>query len=225
MPDPKGNLLPVYVLADESFSMADHVQDLNHGLVSLHQTLRAEPMIAAKIRLSVLGFSDDVEVRLLLVDPRNVESIPRLRIRNDTNYRVVFEDLLARIPNDVKMLKTSGYLVHRPAVFFLSDGQPDDDSDWLEPHECLVNRAITPAAPNIVAFGIGDVLAETILQVATDERFAFVTMPSTNIGNAIAKFFISLTNSIVQSGRSLHSPHPELVVERPEGFRMAIDIV
>jgi uncharacterized protein YegL len=225
VPDPKGNLLPVYVLADESFSMADYAQDLNHGLVSLHETLRAEPMIAAKLRLSILGFSDDVEVRLPLVDLRDIEGIPRLRIRNNTNYQAVFEDLLIRIPHDVGMLKTSGYLVHRPAVFFLSDGQPNDDSDWLEPRERLTNKTITPAGPNIIAFGIGDVLAETILQVATDEKFAFVAMPITNIGNAIAKFFVALTHSIVQSGRSLTSPNPILVVEKPEGFRMAIDIV
>ena len=160
MPDPKGNLLPVYVLADESYSLFDHAQELNHGLVSLCDALRAEPMIAAKVRLSILGFSDDVEVRLALADLRDVENLPSLRIRNNTNYQAVFKDLLTRIPHDVDMLKTGGYLVHRPAVFFLSDGQPNDDSDWLEPRERLTNKKVTPAAPNIIAFGIGDVMAE-----------------------------------------------------------------
>jgi uncharacterized protein YegL len=225
VPDPKGNLLPVYVLADESYSLSDHAQDLNQGLISLYDTLRAEPMIAAKVRLSVLGFSDDVEVRLALADLRGVENVPRLRIRSNTNYQAVFNDLLTRIPHDVNMLKTSDYLVHRPAVFFLSDGQPNDDSDWLEPRERLINRSITPAAPNIVAFGIGDVMPETILRVATDEKYAFVATPSTDIGTAIARFFVALTQSIVQSGRSLTSPNAELVVDKPEGFRMAIDIV
>jgi uncharacterized protein YegL len=225
VPDPKGNLLPVYVLADESYSLSDHAQDLNNGLVSLYEALRAEPMIAAKVRLSILGFSDDVEVRLALADLRNVENVPRLRIRSNTNYQAVFEDLLTRIPHDVDLLKTSDYLVHRPAVFFLSDGQPNDDSDWLEPRERLIDRTITPAAPNIVAFGIGDVMPETILQVATDEKFAFVATPSTNIGTAIAEFFVALTHSIVKSGSSLTSPNPDLVVEKPEGFRLAIDIV
>jgi hypothetical protein len=30
---------------------------------------------------------------------------------------------------------------------------------------------------------------------------------------------------VVQSGRSLTSANPELVVEKPEGFSMAIDLV
>ena len=225
MPDPKGNVLPVYVLADESYSMADHAQELNHGLVSLCEALQAEPMIAAKVRLTILGFSDDVEVRLALADLRGVEDLPTLRIRNNTNYQAVFNDLLTRIAHDVAMLKASGYLVHRPAVFFLSDGQPNDDSDWLEPRKRLVDRTITPAAPNIIAFGIGQVLDKTILQVATDKKFAFVAIPGTDIGKAISTFFVALAHSIVESGRSLTSPNPELVVEKPEGFRMAIDIV
>ena len=225
MPDNKGHLLPVYVLADESFSMADYAQELNNGLISLHETLRSEPMVAAKVRLSILGFSNNVEVRLALADLRNVESIPRLRIRNSTNYQAVFEDLLTRIPRrDLVMLKTSGYLVHRPAAFFLSDGLPSN-SNWLEPYERLTNKTTTPVAPNIIAFGVGDVLVETIRQIATQDEFAFVSMPGTDIGTAIAKFFIALTASIVQSGRSLTSPNPELVVEKPEGFRMAIDMI
>ena len=162
---------------------------------------------------------------MALADLRGVEDLPTLRIRNNTNYQAVFNDLLTRIAHDVAMLKASGYLVHRPAVFFLSDGQPNDDSDWLEPRKRLVDRTITPAAPNIIAFGIGQVLDKTILQVATDKKFAFVAIPGTDIGKAISTFFVALAHSIVESGRSLTSSNPELVVEKPEGFRMAIDIV
>lgn len=39
------------------------------------------------------------------------------------------------------------------------------------------------------------------------------------------KFFTALIESVVQSGRSLTDPKPELVVEKPEDFRMAIDLV
>lgn len=225
MPDTRGHLLPVYVLADESASMTNHANELNTGLVSLYEALRSEPMVAAKVRLSILGFSDDVEVRLSLADLRNEEGIPELKIRSTTNYDAVFRDLLTRIPSDIATLKGSGYLVHRPAVFFLSDGQPNK-SGWLEPHERLTNKATTAAAPNIIACGVGgEVKAETILQVATQEQFAFVSIPGVDIGAAIAKFFVALTASVVQSGRSLTSENPELVVEKPEGFHMAIDVV
>jgi uncharacterized protein YegL len=224
MPDNRGHLLPVYLVADESYSMAPYADELNAGMVSLHEALRAEPMVAAKVRLSVLGFSDDVAVRMSLADLRSEAELPALQMRGGTSYYAAFSDLLKRIPHDIMILKGDGYQVHRPAVFFLSDGQPSDNA-WHSAHRNLTDRAITRAAPNIIACGIGDVQAQTIVQVATQPAFAFVSVPNADIGASIAKFFIALTTSVVQSGRSLTSPNPELVVERPEGFRMAIDVV
>lgn len=204
--------------------MGDFESELNNGLASLYETLRAEPMIAAKVRLSVLGFSDNVAVRLAMADLRGLGTVPRLRIRGSTNYRAAFDDLLRRIPGDVFALKRDGYSVHRPAAFFLSDGQPDDGR-WRSPHRRLTDRGATAAAPNIIAFGIGAVKAQTILEVATQPRFAFVSIPGADIGMAIARFFVALTASVIQSGQSLNSSSPELVVEQPEGFRLAIDVV
>lgn len=224
MPDNRGHLLPVYVLADESYSMAPYAAELNAGMVSLHEALRSEPMVAAKVRLSVLGFSDDVAVRMALADLRGEAELPLLHMRGGTSYHAAFSDLLNRIPQDISFLKGNGYQVHRPAVFFLSDGQPGDNA-WHGPHGNLTDKTVTRAAPNIIACGIGEVEAQTIVQVATQPDFAFVSVPGADIGAAIAKFFIALTTSVVQSGRSLTSPNPELVVERPEGFRMAIDVV
>jgi uncharacterized protein YegL len=224
MADNKGHLLPVYILADESYSMKEYAEDLKTGLISLHEALRSEPMVAAKVRLSVLGFSDDVVVRMALADLRSEAEMPVLQIRNTTNYQAAFQDLLTRIPQDIGTLKRGGYLVHRPAVFFLSDGQPNN-GEWRKEHGTLSDRAVTPAAPNIIACGVGEARAETILQVATRPEFAFISIPGADIGSSIAKFFIALTASVVQSGRSLTSANPELVVEKPEGFRMAIDVV
>ena len=224
MPDNRGHLLPVYVLADESYSMKPYASELSSGMLSLYEALRSEPMIAAKVRLSVLGFSDKVIVRMAMADMRSAEDLPRLQIRDRTDYHAAFSDLLKRIPQDISVLKGKGYQVHRPAVFFLSDGQPDN-TRWQRPHGKLTDRAQNGSAPNVIACGIGEVEAETIVKVATQPDFAFVSTPETNIGAAIAEFFIALTASVVQSGRSLASPNPELVVEKPEGFRMAIDVI
>ena len=226
MADNRGHLLPVYVLADESWSMKPNAGELNSGLISLHEALRSEPMVAAKVRLSVLGFSNNVAVRMSMADLRSEQQLPQLQVRDGgTSYRAAFEDLLHRIPKDIGTLKVNGYQVHRPAVFFLSDGQPTDGR-WSGPHGRLTNRSVTPAAPNIIAFGIGTgVKRETIVQVATQNDFAFVSVPGTDVGAAIANFFVALTMSVVQSGRSLASASPQLVVERPEGFTMAIDVV
>lgn len=229
MADNRGVLLPAYVMADESYSMKPNSVALAEGLVSLHESLRAEPMIAAKVRLAILGFSGDVEVRLPLADVRGETRLPQFVIRTETSYAAAFEDLLTRIPADVRALKAQNYSVHRPVVFFLSDGQPTDDDEnaWRGPHRRLVDRAVTPTAPNIIACGVGRAEAQTMLDVATRKEFAFVAVPGADIGRSIAKFFEVLTASLVESGRALASETPELVVERPDPnhFRMAIDLV
>ncbi|MFF4407594.1 hypothetical protein ACFY2W_21690 [Streptomyces sp. NPDC001262] len=225
MAETRGVLLPAYVLADESGSMAPYEQDLSNGLVSLCEGLRAEPMVAAKLRLAVLGFSDDVQVRLAVADMRTETSLPTVDIGGRTNYEAVFDDLLGRIPSDVQWLRGEGYKVHRPVVFFLSDGQPTDGGAWRRPHAQLTDRALTPTAPNIVACGIGDAKAHTMVEVATRREFAFVAKPGADIGQAVAEFFHALTASLVASGQALNSGAPTLVVNKPDQFTMAIDEV
>ncbi|MFJ8441905.1 vWA domain-containing protein [Kitasatospora griseola] len=225
MAEIRGVLLPAYVLADESGSMGPYREELSEGLVSLCEGLRAEPMVAAKLRLAVLGFSDDVQVRLAVADMRAETTLPEVVIRGTTRYRAVFDDLRQRIPTDVQWLRGQGYKVHRPVVFFLSDGQPTDGDAWRRSHALLVDRARTPTAPNIIACGIGSAEARTMLEVATRPEFAFVAVPGADIGRAISEFFHSLTASLVSSGHALNSANPQLVVNRPDQFTMAIDEV
>ncbi|MFC4065087.1 vWA domain-containing protein [Actinoplanes subglobosus] len=219
-----GNLLPVYMVADESYSMSNYIGNLNDGLAQLHGALMGEPMAAAKVRFTILGFSNDVQLRLAMADLRHEDKLPQLMARTQTAYGKVFEDLRARIPADVASLKGQGYTVHRPAVFFLSDGQPTDGDGWRRTRDQLVDRNLTTAAPNIIACGIGDVHPQTMLDVATQTDYAFVSTGS-DLGAEIAKFCAALTKSIVKSGRTVGSAQPELVVERPQNFKMAIDVV
>jgi uncharacterized protein YegL len=223
--DVRAHLLPVYVVVDESDSMRPWLGELNTGLASLHNALLAEPMAAAKVRFTILGFSDTVEVRMRLADLRRRERLPELFTRHRTSYRAVFADLLERIPDDVYTLKGTGYAVYRPAVFFLSDGQPSGDEPWRDLHGQLTDRVANRMAPNIIACGIGRARAETILAVATQPKYAFLSVPGTGVGEAVARFCTALTKSVVESGRSVANGRPALVVERPEGFRMAIDVI
>lgn len=225
MPDLRGHLLPIYVLADESGSMTELVGELNAGLVSLHAALLAEPMAAAKVRMSVIGFSDTAELRMHLTDLRCETHLPQLVCRTATSYGAAFEALARQIPADVERLKAQQYAVHRPAVFFLSDGQPSDGSTWQYVHRRLVDRQLTVGAPNIIACGIGDAEPHTILEVATRPEYAYVSIAGADVGQAIARFCAALTKSVIASGRSLGNGSAELSVSQPEGFRMAIDVV
>jgi len=220
----RGVLLPAYVLVDESASMGPYADDLSAGLVSLCEELRAAPTLAAKLRLAVLGFSDDVRVHLAVADMRVETNLPRVTVRGSTNYGAAFSDLAGRIPTDVRFLRDEGYEVHRPVVFFLSDGQPTDFG-WRRSLAKLADRRQMPAAPNIIACGMGSAERKTIAEVASRPEFGFIAERGADLGKAISEFFHALTASLITSGQALNSDNPQLVVTKPEGFSIVLDEV
>ncbi|WP_229068944.1 hypothetical protein [Actinoplanes sp. DH11] len=219
------NILPVYIVADESGSLGPQIEEINQGLESLLDAMRNSPLAAAKIRLSIIGFAEDAEVRLHLADVRQTTTPPLLQSRGASIYGAAFSKLRDLIPADLVTLKSEGYSVHRPAVFFLSDGQPSDGDGWRPAHQSITDRSIARWAPTIIACGVGDAEAETMLNVATSPEYAFVVAHGVDIGPAVSQFCLALTSSVVASGKSLGSGAPHLVVQRPGGFLMAIDVV
>jgi uncharacterized protein YegL len=70
----------------------------------------------------------------------------------------------------VRALAGDTHQVHRPAVFFLSDGQPTDPATWPAAHAALTDPAWS-ARPNLIAFGVGDADPATIARIGTFRAF------------------------------------------------------
>lgn len=222
MMEPRGSILLVYFVADESGSMGRHIGELNEGLASLHDALQRESFAAAKVRFSVIGFSDTAFTYLEPSDLRLLVGMPTLSAQGLTSYAAAFDQLGYRIGVDVPSLKAQGYTVHRPAVFFLTDGLPNGNEDWRAARSNLLAR---PAAPNILGFGIGDADAATVRELATNPSYAFVAARGVDTGAAISEFVTSLTQSVISSGQAMAAGSAELQFEKPEGFTLAVDVV
>lgn len=220
--EPKGSILLVYFVADESGSMGRNIGELNEGLASLHDSLQRESFAAAKVRFSVIGFSDTAFTYLEPADLRLLSGMPTLTAQSLTSYASAFDQLAYRISVDIPSLKAQGYTVHRPAVFFLTDGLPNGNEDW---RIARANLLAQPAAPNILAFGIGDADATIVYELATKPNFAFVAARGVDTGAAISEFITSLTQSVISSGQAVAGGTAELQIEKPEGFTLAVDVV
>jgi len=220
--EPQGTILPVYFVADESGSMMSNIAELNNGLMSLQDALQKESFAAAKVRFSVIGFSDAARTYLEPADLRSLPTMPTLQAGGMTSYAAAFNELARRISLDVPALKGQGFAVNRPSVFFLTDGQPNANDDW---QNARLNLLAQHARPNILAFGIGESDAATIVEIATKPEYAFKAAQGTDTGKAISEFITSLTQSVIQSGQALASGAAELQMEKPEGFSLAVDIL
>lgn len=220
--EPRGTVLPLYFVADESMSMAPCIRQLNDGLTSLLGSLQSEPFAASKVRLSVIGFAEEAVTYLRLADLRSTAEMPVLRARgSSTSYRAAFDQVGACISEDVPALKSSGYLVNRPVVFFLTDGIPDVNEDWIGARDYLLAKR---TAPNVLSFGIGEAQAASVARVSTKpDRYAFLAAQGSDTGSAVIKFMTALTESVVSSGQALAKGGRALRLEKPEGFELAAE--
>lgn len=189
-------ILPFYVVCDQSYSMSDHLDALNDGLAQLHVAVGTDPVVADRTRLCLIGFSAEAVVLQPLCRPSDVVGLTDLTTQAATSFGEAFTLLRDTIENDVDELKARGDQVYRPAVFFLSDGFPTDHATWQAAYERLVDPD-WPARPNIIAFGIGDADARTIERIGTFQ--AFMSEGGVTPAAALHGFARALTTSVVRS--------------------------
>lgn len=221
MQETRGDVVPIYFVGDESYSMeGEPIVQLNDALSKLRDAAAESPAIGEKARFGILTFAGDALCRLELSPLSDDMTMPSVSCRDGgTSYRSVFEDLRHRLPGDVATLKADGYKVRRPLVFFLSDGQPTDhpETTWQQALGELKASSFKER-PHILSFGIGDAQRDTIRMVASAPVYAWIQADGTSAANAIAEFGTSLIESISKSAEALARGSDEIHVPEPDGF-------
>ena len=215
-----GQVLPMYFVGDESHSMAgDPIAAVNQGLIDLRDEVAKHPLIGKKVRFGIITFADTAETRLQLSELSEDLVLPMLAPRGrGTSYASAFEAVRQAIPADVALLKSGGYQVHRPSVFFLSDGQPTDKADtWRARLDELKDPGFRER-PNVLAFGVGDADPDVIRELASTPRYGFMMTAGASTAGAIAEFAASMLNSMVASAERLDRGEQTIEFEKPEGF-------
>jgi len=215
-----GQVLPMYFVGDESHSMAGApIAAVNQGLIDLRDEVAKHPLIGKKVRFGIITFADTAQTRLELSELSEELMLPSLSPRGrGTSYASALEALRHTIPGDVALLKASGYQVHRPSVFFLSDGQPTEQQEkWRARLEELKDPGFKER-PNILAFGVGDADPKVIQQLASAPRYAFMMTDGVSTAGAISEFAASMLNSMVSSAERLERGEQTVEFEKPEGF-------
>ncbi|MFT4217713.1 MAG: VWA domain-containing protein [Micropruina sp.] len=211
------NILPFYLVCDESYSMeGEPIDSMNKALPELHMEIGINPVVCDKVRFSIITFSEQPQVLQPLVDLSQVTQLPELHPRGGTSYAPAFRLLRTEIDHDVDELKTQGHRVYRPSVFFLSDGQPtDEDADWQQALADLVDPN-WGRHPNVLAFGFGAANEKVIARVGVTR--AFMADGSISPAKALAEFAKSLTRSIVQSASGAGDGVAPVIPNQVKGF-------
>ncbi len=202
-------VLPFYVVCDESSSMSGaSIDAVNTGIAALFRTIAGDPVVDEKARVGIVTFNDSAKVLLPLTQLTNVNQVPGCMASGSTSYASVFRLLKSEIETDIDRLKhNEGYRVHRPMVFFMSDGAPNPE-DWRSALGDLVDPNFK-YRPNIVSFGVAGADPAVIKEVSTPltvgaskkESFAFLADHGIDPGPALKEIMKFITQTIVTSAK------------------------
>ena len=164
------DVLPCYVVCDISLSMIDHIDEVNAGLREFRGAVHADSSVAERVHCCVVGFAETPMVLQPLYPMARFTELAAPAPAAGTNFGPAFTLLRDAIGRDVRDLKALRLRVHRPIVFFLSDGQPTDPVTWPAAFAALTDPAWA-ARPNMIAFGIGDADQDTLGRIGTFRMF------------------------------------------------------
>ena len=214
----QGKLLPFYLVVDVSASMSGPRLDaVNQIMPAVVDALAETPILADKVRFGLLDFGTDAQVRLPLCDPLDEDvTLPSLSVRGLTSFAEAFRLLRAEIESNVNQLKADGFLVHRPAVFFLSDGEPTDPvDDWQNAFRELTQGF--PMYPNLVPCGVAQANPKTMQQLIHPaegpKRMQMYLMDrGEDAAKAITQIAEILISSMIKSGESMAQGNSGLIL-------------
>jgi uncharacterized protein YegL/tetratricopeptide (TPR) repeat protein len=191
---------PVYVTMDVSASVEMRIAELNSELHAMVHVLASEPSVGSSVHLSVISFSDSAHVEVPLTRVADVSDLPQLSARGGTSYGPAFSLLREQIKHDVHSLRHRGFVVRRPLIFFISDGEPTDWG-WREPLQALMDAY----RPNVIAVGYDSAAGSTIAEIGETAAFFLEgpSAPAELIRSLLSSVSASVTNSATSDAGAL----------------------
>ena len=206
----KNPLIPFYAVVDVSYSMdGDNIKAANRVFPEVANALAEHPVVNDKIRFSLVSFSDVAKSVVPLCDMSTfVGPLPELKCESGTEFGAVFDFLRTQIDKDVSQLKADNFKVFRPAVFFLSDGEPTDRG-WEAKFAALTEYDKTTGVGNknhpiFVPFGVQDANQATMESLVKPKHKSRCYMMSNGATAAEAIRYMAeiLVASALSSGNS-----------------------
>jgi uncharacterized protein YegL len=198
--------LPVYVAVDTSASMNQvtesgqlQIDVANEIVPAIVEVCEERPTVRDKLRLSLVSFNSDAEVVVPLGGKEDFVPPPVLSASGGTNYGALFKLLRSEIEDGVRALNTGGFRVYRPAVFMITDGEPNDpEPTRAAAFSSLVDPAFK-AAPHVVMFGVADASPSTLKAYINRNGVAVGAKSGADAAEGLKAIISLLVSSIVAS--------------------------
>ena len=204
------NVLPVYLVIDESPATARWIDELSDTAQDLFTAVEGLP-----VQLSVLGFAESVQVRQPLAAAEPGRKLPPMIPRGPADHAELFRWLADTLPGEVTDLRDSHRSVREPLIVLLN-ASPAGDDGWTEPRRRLL-RGLRRA--DLVAIGVGGADPAQTLGFASYPDLAFVA--DGDPAEVIVQFSDFLRHHVIACGRAAADGIEAPDVLPPAGYRLA----
>lgn len=208
-------VMPFYIICDTSYSMVGDIGDLNAGLRSLVAEISDDPIVDDLTMLSIITFNSNAAVAVPLSRPSNIR-VPNLVAAGGTSFSSAIRTYHDTFEGDRAALKAKGHKVYRPCVFFLTDGEPQDNPGFKDVfNQTLawdpVAESGNRAFPYMVSFGFRDASFETLRAMAYPsfgeiKGRAFLAKSGEKVQDMLKSIVNALGNTVISSGYSASGP-------------------
>ena len=197
VPQPKGRkVYPFYFVVDESGSMTGAPIDaVNRSVQMLYKKMTANPVQSGQLHVSFIGFNEVATEIMPLADFSSVSGAPQFEAQGGTRFGEVFDLLSQAIPRDLNALESMGFRFSRPIVFFITDGNPQDDGVWQSAYKKLTDVNFR-FHPKVVSFGVGEVLETTLREVATSTAYVPNNNEHVEPASVLSEIFTKMSNTM-----------------------------
>lgn len=206
-------IFPVFLLIDVSYSMAgDPIEAVNSALPELKKMIENDPTVGEIARVAIISFAAQARLVLELEDLQYV-NMPVLECEGGTNFASAFSTAKDEIENQIRRYG-SGTTYYSPVVFFMSDGYHLPEFGSWEPALQGLKDQNWNFRPQIVAFGFGEALGETLKEIATTH--AFVARDGGDPVEQVREIMRSLIGSVKTASRSLAAGKEQAEFTKPD---------
>jgi uncharacterized protein YegL len=179
------------------------IQAVNDGIVELFYEVSSDPFLDAKLRVGIVAFNDTARVLFPLTQLSHITQIPVCVASGSSSYSAAFRLLKTELETDVSSLRQQ-FNVHRPVVFFVTNGQPNNEN-WRDELDRLIDPEFL-FRPNIVGIGVTGAEVTVIAEIShwgsKSGNKPLVLAEDSDITSLLRGNFSYLVQTVVASAKS-----------------------